>query len=91
MAVHPIWAQSLPVYVTETCPVGIGYSADSAGWIPNAYAEIDAWNQGPAVQKIRALALFRWWKRPCCPCYLEGNPEGIADFLEAMNYEYVWR
>ena len=49
----------LPVYITETDQI-VPWANVNSGWVRNAYAEINWWNQQPGNQQIRLLALYRW-------------------------------
>lgn len=87
----------LPVYITETNQdsdpnTGATWFAQNLGWVQDAYAEINRWNQGPTQQKIRALLLYRWRREA------EGGDKwGIShndgvkqDFSQALHHEYKW-
>lgn len=93
----PASMRHLPVFITETNqdqdPVTRAtWFTRNLGWVQDAYAEIDRWNQDPAHQKIRALLLYRWWRRE------EGGDEwGISrneevkrDFSQALQHRYRW-
>src|SRR5690606_1453785 len=54
-----------------------------------AYAEIDAWNQQPNNQQIRALALYRWPKLD--RWHISGKTGVMEDFREALSQGYRWR
>jgi hypothetical protein len=87
----------LPVYITETNQDSDPHTGDTwftqnLGWVQDAYAEIDRWNQDPTHQKIRALLLYRWRRVP------EGGDKwGIShnesvkeDFRQALQRRYRW-
>jgi hypothetical protein len=54
-----------------------------------AYAEINAWNNLPTKQKIRALILYRWPKYD--PWYIDGKLGVYADFQAAVKQRYIWQ
>ena len=77
----------LPAYITEA-DQSVPWDEDRSGWVRAAYAEIDEWNRRPDVQRIRALALYRWprvdrW-------HIEGRQTVIDDFSEALTQDYRW-
>lgn len=87
----------LPVYITETNQdsdpnTGATWFTQNLGWVQDAYAEIDRWNQDPTHQKIRALLLYRWRREA------EGGDrwgfshnEGVKqDFRQALQHRYRW-
>ncbi len=87
--------RDVPVYITEINhihrPSGEhdqGWLNQNSGWIQAVYAEIDRWNQMPYAQQIRCGLIYRWmgdaWS-------IEGKPEVLADFREALNNDYRWR
>lgn len=89
--------QYLPVYVTETNQdsdpnTGATWFTQNLGWVQDAYAEIDRWNQDPTHQKIRALLLYRWRTEA------EGGDkwgishnEGVKEgFRQALQHQYRW-
>jgi hypothetical protein len=51
---------SLPIYITEACPVDSGWQDVNNGWIRDALGEVDTWNQAQPAQVIRCLAFYRW-------------------------------
>lgn len=72
------------VYITETNQDGEWHN-DNTGWVKNAYAEIDLWNQ-THTQKIVCLALYRWQKYD--KWYIDGKQGVIQDLREAMERNY---
>jgi len=85
----------LPVYITETdqdSDNGNAWFTQNLGWVQDAYAEINRWNQDPTHQKIRALLLYRWLRQG------EGGDKwGISqnqgvqqDFVQALQHRYRW-
>lgn len=97
MRAIPQSLRQLPVYITEANQgrdpnTGATWFPQNIGWVRNAYAEIDRWNQNPANQKIRALLLYRWRTAP------EGGdrwgishlPGVEADFRQALRDRYRW-
>lgn len=76
----------LPVYITETNQYVVWHN-QANGWCPEAYREINEWNQMPGTQKIHALFLYRWrgdqWN-------IEGKQGVISDFRKAQDYMYEW-
>jgi len=96
MGSHPAWAQSLPVYITETDQTDtgdlnnpVGWVNSNSGWVKNAYAEINTWNQNTANQKIRSLVLYRWSEADP-PFGISSKPNVIQDFKEAVSNDYRW-
>ncbi|HIC89624.1 MAG TPA: hypothetical protein EYP04_09515, partial [Anaerolineae bacterium] len=77
----------LPVYITETNQ-HIPWRNQDSGWVRNAYADINWWNQQPGRQRIRALILYRWPKKD--KWYIEGKWGVIEDFKQALDHEYRW-
>jgi hypothetical protein len=59
MAAIPSSLHSRPVYITETDEYG-AWRDDNAGWVRNAYKEINDWNKTAGNQPIQALVLYRW-------------------------------
>lgn len=97
MEAIPASLRHLPVFITETNQdrdpaTGATWFTQNLGWVQDAYAEIDRWNQTPGNQRIRALLLYRWWRRE------EGGDEwGISrnegvkeDFRLALQHRYRW-
>lgn len=78
----------LPVYITETDQTQ-PWANRATGWIQQAYAEINGWNQQPGNQKIAALVLYRWPRRDMW--YMEGKQAVIDDFRSALQRDYRWR
>jgi hypothetical protein len=87
----------LPVFITEANQdsdpnTGATWFPQNIGWVRDAYAEIDRWNQDPLHQKIRALLLYRWRTEQ------EGGDRwGIShlssihdDFRQALAHQYRW-
>lgn len=77
----------LPAYITETDQT-VPWDEDRSGWVRAAYAEIDEWNRQPDVQRIRALALFRWSRVD--RWHIDGRQSVIDDFTEALLQDYRW-
>jgi len=88
MAAIPERYQDRPVYITETNQNDAWLDAPNE-WIQTAYAEIDAWNQIPSKQTIRALILYRWPKYD--RYYIEGKQHVISDFKLAQRHGYKWK
>lgn len=97
MSAVPDSMRHLPVYITETNQdsdpnTGATWFPQDLGWVQDAYAEIDRWNQNPAHQTIRALLLYRWRRET------EGGDrwgfshnEGVKqDFRQALQHRYRW-
>ncbi|MFQ5341421.1 MAG: hypothetical protein ACE5F6_07720, partial [Anaerolineae bacterium] len=71
---------------------GNAWFTQNLGWVQDAYAEINRWNQDPSHQKIRALLLYRWLRQG------EGGDKwGISqnqgvqqDFVQALQHRYRW-
>ncbi|MEZ4866912.1 MAG: N-acetylmuramoyl-L-alanine amidase [Caldilineaceae bacterium] len=100
MAAVPPAMRHLPAYITETDQT-IPWLDDNSGWVQQAYAEINDWNQpgrlegvsdalrnGPR-QQIRALALYRW---PYIDkWHIEGKTGVMEDFQRAVEQGYRWQ
>ncbi|NOZ28102.1 MAG: hypothetical protein GXP39_08625 [Chloroflexi bacterium] len=84
----PASMRHLPVYITET-DQNVPWADVNSGWVRNAYAEINWWNQQPGHQQIRLLALYRWPPRD--QWVIEGKQKVIEDFLMALDNDYRWR
>ncbi len=87
LGAHPMWARTLPVYVTET-DEGDAWADVNSGWVRNAYREINSWNATTGNQAIRALVLYRWPRIDTW--FLEGKQGVIDDFRSAMDNDYRW-
>ncbi|HEY64492.1 MAG TPA: hypothetical protein G4O02_07955 [Caldilineae bacterium] len=88
MEAIPESMRHLPVYITET-DQNEPWADVNSGWVRNAYAEINWWNQQPGHQQIRLLALYRWPPRD--QWVIEGKQGVIEDFLMALDNDYRWR
>ncbi len=77
----------LPAYITEADQT-VPWDEDTSGWVRAAYAEIDEWNRQPDVQRIRALALYRWARVD--RWHIDGRQTVIDDFAEALTQDYRW-
>ena len=66
----------LPVFITETDQTE-PWSNRATGWVQQAYAEINGWNEQPGNQKICALVLYRWPRTDMW--YIEGKQAVIVD------------
>ncbi|GAB4564423.1 MAG: hypothetical protein Kow0047_14160 [Anaerolineae bacterium] len=84
----PEGMRDLPVYITETDQVEPWADVNS-GWVRNAYAEINWWNEQPGHQQIRLLALYRWPARD--QWVIEGKRGVIEDFKMALEHDYRWK
>ncbi|MBN1402403.1 MAG: hypothetical protein JXA74_16295, partial [Anaerolineae bacterium] len=89
MQAIPAALRHLPVYITET-DQNVGWLDMNAGWIQQAYAEIDRWNGDVAHQRIRALILYRWERYPGDIWFIRGKNQVINDFRGALQREYRW-
>ncbi|MCB0071939.1 MAG: N-acetylmuramoyl-L-alanine amidase, partial [Caldilineaceae bacterium] len=78
----------LPVFITETDQTE-PWSNRATGWVQQAYAEINGWNEQPGNQKICALVLYRWPRTDMW--YIEGKQAVIDDFRSALQRDYRWR
>ncbi len=88
MAAVPAAMRHLPVYITET-DQSEPWLDVANGWVREAYAEIDGWNQQPDNQQIRALVLYRW---PKLDKWHIAGKEGVLDDLRAaLRHDYRWR
>lgn len=83
----PPTMRHLPVYITET-DQSEPWSDQNRGWVQEAYAEIDRWNQQEDNQLIRALCLYRWPRHDLF--YISGKQGVIHDFAEALQFGYRW-
>lgn len=88
LAAAPEAMRQLPVYITECDPTE-PWQDRNTGWIQQAYAEINAWNQQPGNQIIRALLLYQWPKQD--RWHLDEKPGVLDDFRQALQNEYRWR
>ncbi|MEZ4661508.1 MAG: peptidoglycan recognition family protein [Caldilineaceae bacterium] len=84
----PADMRHLPAYITETDQSGQWLDVNW-GWVQQAYAEINAWNQEPLNQQIRALCLHRWPRFD--KFYIEGKQGVVGDFAQALQQDYRWR
>jgi hypothetical protein len=88
LAAIPEQYRDRPVYVTETNQNDAWLDAPNE-WVQTAYDEINAWNQIPSQQTIRALILYRW---PYFDkYYIEGKTHVTADFQAAQRHGYKWK
>ena len=78
----------LPVFITETDQNDPWMDVND-GWVQNAYAEIDRWNQQPHAQQIRALVLYRWSQADRWS--IRDKPNVIGDLQAALEQRYRWR
>lgn len=84
----PPQLRSLPVFITETCPLA-GWENANIGWIYTAYKEIAEWNADPTHQAIQALVLYRWQGASDSPEWsLQDKPALQDDFLAALAEGY---
>jgi hypothetical protein len=87
MAAIPPRYKELPVYLTEV-DQNEPWADVNSGWVKEAYAEIDAWNQNNK-QQIWCMCLYRW---PNYDQYvIEGKRGVIEDFKEAIAQGYKWK
>ena len=83
----PANMRHLPVYITEADEDQPWEDANQ-GWIKEAYAEINRWNQTPGNQQIRSLILYRW---PNFDRWVMETKGGVIDdFKEALANDYRW-
>ena len=87
MEAVPASRRGLPVYITET-DQNDPWARSNAGWIQEAYREINLWNQDPTHQKIRCLLLYRWLAHD--QWTLADIPEVKDDFKAALALDHVW-
>ena len=86
LAAVPQTMRSLPVFITEA--QAIPWTDSGNGWIPAAYAEINAWNADPAHQPIQALCLFRW-QNSGSPDWVISTRSALVDDLRlALQQDY---
>lgn len=83
----PTDMRHLPAYITES-DQSEPWDEFRSGWIRAAYAEIDEWNRRPDIQRIRALALYRWSRID--RWHIDGKQSVIDDFAEALTQDYRW-
>jgi len=88
MSAIPGNKRHLPVYITET-DQDVPWANVNSGWVRNAYAEINWWNEQPGNQQIRALVLYRW---PNFDKWGFCDLAGVHDDLRAaVALGYQWR
>jgi len=87
MQAIPATLRDLPVYITETNQFD-AWAARNTGWVQAAYAEIDQWNQEPAHQTIRCLALYRWSRDDLWT--FSDTIEIQDDFRAALDHDHSW-
>ena len=80
--------RNLPVYITESNPDG--WQDTNNGWIQEAYAELDRWNQDPAHQPIRCLCFYRWPNEDRDKFHIRSKPGVVEDFRNALSRDYTW-
>ncbi len=88
MAAVPQQMRHLPAYITQTDQVQ-SWQDLNTGWVQDAYAEIDSWNQQPGNQQIRALILYRWPRMD--KWFIDGKNGVMEDFWQALQNDYCWR
>lgn len=89
MEAIPASMRGLPVYITET-DQNDAWARANTGWVQEAYAEIDKWNQDLTHQKIRCLILYRWEIHPGDIWHFSDIPEVQDDFRAALDHDYRW-
>jgi len=89
MEAIPASMRGLPVYITET-DQNEPWAHSNTGWVQEAYAEIDRWNQQLTNQKIRCLLLYRWEVHEGDHWHFSDISEVQDDLRVAMNHEYRW-
>lgn len=88
MSAIPAGKRHLPVYITET-DQDVPWANVNSGWVRNAYAEINWWNEQPGNQQIRALIIYRW---PNHDKWGFCDKAGVHDDLSAaVALGYQWR
>ncbi len=87
LAAVPKSMRHLTAYITEA-DQGAPWDMSVPGWISSAYAEIDAWNRQPDVQRIHALALYRWQRQD--RWFLDSLPTLVEEFTETLTRDYRW-
>lgn len=80
----------LPVYLTESNQGDNAWADRNAGWVREAYKEIDRWNQTGA-QQIRSLILYRYPRVGNDRWWIEGKNGVISDFRQSMPFRYQWQ
>lgn len=80
------YEKDVPFYITET-DQNDPWLDQNNGWVQEAYAEIDRWNQ-ENNQQIRCLALYRWSHDQ----WAFGDKQGVkAGLSEAIAKDYQWK
>ena len=87
MAAVPTNMRHLAAYITETDQVQPWHNLNT-GWVQDAYAEINRWNEQPNTQQIRALILYRWPRID--KWHIDGKTGVIEDFWQALQNDYTW-
>jgi len=89
--------RDIPIYITEADPVGTvdnpngGWTNANNGWVRNAYAEVNAWNQAHPDQVVHAMCLYRWPVRSDQPQWsIVNRPQVQDDFVGAVAQDYRW-
>ncbi len=88
MAAVPAQMRHLPAYITQTDQVQPWHDLNT-GWVQDAYAEINSWNEQPGNQQIRALILYRWPRMD--KWFIDGKTGVMEDFWQALQNDYYWR
>ncbi|MFN8493408.1 MAG: N-acetylmuramoyl-L-alanine amidase [Caldilineaceae bacterium] len=88
LAAVPPTMRHLPAYITQTDQVQPWQDLNT-GWVQDAYAEINHWNQQPGNQQIRALFLYRWPRMD--KWFIDGKTGVMEDFWLALQNDYRWR
>lgn len=88
MAAIPGAFKNLPVLITESNPDG--WENTNNGWIQNAYAELNHWNQDPNNQPIRCLAFYRWPTADRDKFHISTKGGVIDDYKAALQHDYIW-
>lgn len=88
MEAIPSAFRNLPVLITESNPDG--WEDKNDGWIQEAYAEIDRWNQDPHHQPICCLCFYRWPNEDREQFHIRSKGGVVDDFKQALGHDYQW-
>ena len=79
---------AVPVYITETNQGEEPWENVNSGWVKNAYAAIDEWNEVIGNPTIRCLTLYRWPEHDLWSIVDKANVQ--KDFADSMLPGYTW-
>lgn len=85
----PASMRGLPVYMTEAGSGAAGpYPDQNTGFVDHLFRNVHEWNATPGNQQIRSVNFYRWLNSD--QWGIETKSGMIADFLAALDSEYVW-